>query len=190
MHEAISSNSDKWISAPFLIGVPVYRVYCRALWPGSICQQSPSQSDRCELVATGSYRTNGNTGKTKATRSDIRRLCFPYLNAWMWPYSSWIEYLILSSSFEKIVLCFLMRIKVCYFWMSVVFLWLEQTWKPWGPMYLFHFLKRGRWSVSEVHAGSTTRGPVARLPSACRPAEVKVWRETSDGFAQSERFSI
>lgn len=27
-----------------------------------------------------------------------------------------------------------------------------------------------------------TRGPVVRLPSACRAAEVKVWLETPDGF--------
>lgn len=27
-----------------------------------------------------------------------------------------------------------------------------------------------------------TRGPVVRLPSACRAAEVKMWLETSDGF--------
>ena len=28
-----------------------------------------------------------------------------------------------------------------------------------------------------------TRGPVVRLPSACRAAEVKAWLETPDGFS-------
>uniref|UniRef100_A0A8C3ABL7 3-hydroxy-3-methylglutaryl coenzyme A reductase n=1 Tax=Cyclopterus lumpus TaxID=8103 RepID=A0A8C3ABL7_CYCLU len=36
---------------------------------------------------------------------------------------------------------------------------------------------------SRILADSMTRGPVVRLPSACRAAEVKVWLETSDGFA-------
>lgn len=35
---------------------------------------------------------------------------------------------------------------------------------------------------SRILADSMTRGPVVRLPSACRAAEVKVWLETSDGF--------
>lgn len=35
---------------------------------------------------------------------------------------------------------------------------------------------------SRVLADSMTRGPVVRLPSACRAAEVKAWLETSDGF--------
>lgn len=36
---------------------------------------------------------------------------------------------------------------------------------------------------SRILADGMTRGPVVRLPSACRAAEVKVWLETSDGFA-------
>uniref|UniRef100_A0A3Q3GTC3 3-hydroxy-3-methylglutaryl coenzyme A reductase n=1 Tax=Labrus bergylta TaxID=56723 RepID=A0A3Q3GTC3_9LABR len=36
---------------------------------------------------------------------------------------------------------------------------------------------------SRVLADSMTRGPVVRLPSACRAAEVKVWLETLDGFS-------
>lgn len=36
---------------------------------------------------------------------------------------------------------------------------------------------------SRILADSMTRGPVVRLPSACRAAEVKVWLETSDGFS-------
>ncbi|KAM9337998.1 3-hydroxy-3-methylglutaryl-coenzyme A reductase-like [Symphorus nematophorus] len=36
---------------------------------------------------------------------------------------------------------------------------------------------------SRVLADSMTRGPVVRLPTACRAAEVKVWLETSDGFS-------
>ncbi|TNN33307.1 3-hydroxy-3-methylglutaryl-coenzyme A reductase [Liparis tanakae] len=36
---------------------------------------------------------------------------------------------------------------------------------------------------SRILADSMTRGPVVRLPSACRAAEVKVWLETPDGFA-------
>lgn len=35
---------------------------------------------------------------------------------------------------------------------------------------------------SRILADRMTRGPVVRLPSACRAAEVKVWLETSDGF--------
>ncbi|XP_041815449.1 3-hydroxy-3-methylglutaryl-coenzyme A reductase-like isoform X2 [Chelmon rostratus] len=35
---------------------------------------------------------------------------------------------------------------------------------------------------SRILADSMTRGPVVRLSSACRAAEVKVWLETSDGF--------
>ncbi|XP_044000146.1 3-hydroxy-3-methylglutaryl-coenzyme A reductase-like [Gambusia affinis] len=35
---------------------------------------------------------------------------------------------------------------------------------------------------SRILADSMTRGPVVRLPSACRAAEVKMWLETSDGF--------
>ncbi|XP_071757538.2 3-hydroxy-3-methylglutaryl-coenzyme A reductase-like [Centroberyx gerrardi] len=35
---------------------------------------------------------------------------------------------------------------------------------------------------SRVLADGMTRGPVVRLPSACRAAEVKAWLETSDGF--------
>ncbi|KAF3701761.1 3-hydroxy-3-methylglutaryl-coenzyme A reductase [Channa argus] len=35
---------------------------------------------------------------------------------------------------------------------------------------------------SRILADSMTRGPVVRLPSACRAAEVKLWLETSDGF--------
>lgn len=35
---------------------------------------------------------------------------------------------------------------------------------------------------SRILADSMTRGPVVRLPSACRAAEVKVWLETSEGF--------
>lgn len=35
---------------------------------------------------------------------------------------------------------------------------------------------------SRILADSMTRGPVVRLPSACRAAEVKGWLETSDGF--------
>lgn len=35
---------------------------------------------------------------------------------------------------------------------------------------------------SRILADSMTRGPVVRLPSACRAAEVKVWLETPDGF--------
>lgn len=31
-------------------------------------------------------------------------------------------------------------------------------------------------------ADGMTRGPVVRLPSACRAAEVKAWLETSQGF--------
>ncbi|XP_040915497.1 3-hydroxy-3-methylglutaryl-coenzyme A reductase-like isoform X2 [Toxotes jaculatrix] len=36
---------------------------------------------------------------------------------------------------------------------------------------------------SRILADSMTRGPVVRLPSACRAAEVKVWLETSEGFS-------
>ncbi|XP_060917854.1 3-hydroxy-3-methylglutaryl-coenzyme A reductase-like [Labrus mixtus] len=36
---------------------------------------------------------------------------------------------------------------------------------------------------SRILADSMTRGPVVRLPSACRAAEVKVWLETLDGFS-------
>lgn len=36
---------------------------------------------------------------------------------------------------------------------------------------------------SSILADSMTRGPVVRLPSACRAAEVKVWLETLDGFS-------
>ncbi|XP_068562593.1 3-hydroxy-3-methylglutaryl-coenzyme A reductase-like [Cebidichthys violaceus] len=36
---------------------------------------------------------------------------------------------------------------------------------------------------SRILADSMTRGPVVRLPSACRAAEVKMWLETSDGFS-------
>ncbi|XP_060934707.1 3-hydroxy-3-methylglutaryl-coenzyme A reductase-like [Limanda limanda] len=35
---------------------------------------------------------------------------------------------------------------------------------------------------SRILADGMTRGPVVRMPSACRAAEVKVWLETSDGF--------
>ncbi|KAM6986596.1 3-hydroxy-3-methylglutaryl-coenzyme A reductase-like [Aplochiton taeniatus] len=35
---------------------------------------------------------------------------------------------------------------------------------------------------SRVLADGMTRGPVVRLPSACRAAEVKAWLETSEGF--------
>uniref|UniRef100_A0AAQ4PT18 3-hydroxy-3-methylglutaryl coenzyme A reductase n=1 Tax=Gasterosteus aculeatus aculeatus TaxID=481459 RepID=A0AAQ4PT18_GASAC len=49
---------------------------------------------------------------------------------------------------------------------------------------------------SRILADSMTRGPVVRLPSACRAAEVKVWLETPEGFAamrdvfdQSSRFA-
>lgn len=35
---------------------------------------------------------------------------------------------------------------------------------------------------SRILADSMTRGPVVRLPSACRAAEVKGWLETLDGF--------
>ncbi|XP_061589888.1 3-hydroxy-3-methylglutaryl-coenzyme A reductase-like isoform X2 [Cololabis saira] len=35
---------------------------------------------------------------------------------------------------------------------------------------------------SRIIADGMTRGPVVRLPSACRAAEVKVWLETSEGF--------
>uniref|UniRef100_A0AAX7UWA4 3-hydroxy-3-methylglutaryl-coenzyme A reductase n=1 Tax=Astatotilapia calliptera TaxID=8154 RepID=A0AAX7UWA4_ASTCA len=37
--------------------------------------------------------------------------------------------------------------------------------------------------ISRILADSMTRGPLVRLPSACRAAEVKVWLETSDGFS-------
>uniref|UniRef100_A0A3Q0RBT0 3-hydroxy-3-methylglutaryl coenzyme A reductase n=1 Tax=Amphilophus citrinellus TaxID=61819 RepID=A0A3Q0RBT0_AMPCI len=36
---------------------------------------------------------------------------------------------------------------------------------------------------SRILADSMTRGPLVRLPSACRAAEVKVWLETSDGLS-------
>uniref|UniRef100_H3D7J1 3-hydroxy-3-methylglutaryl coenzyme A reductase n=1 Tax=Tetraodon nigroviridis TaxID=99883 RepID=H3D7J1_TETNG len=36
---------------------------------------------------------------------------------------------------------------------------------------------------SRILADGMTRGPLVRLPSACRAAEVKAWLETSDGFA-------
>ncbi|KAM4635433.1 3-hydroxy-3-methylglutaryl-coenzyme A reductase-like isoform 2-T2 [Polymixia lowei] len=36
---------------------------------------------------------------------------------------------------------------------------------------------------SRVLADGMTRGPVVRLPSACRAAEVKAWLETSNGFS-------
>ncbi|XP_029921543.1 3-hydroxy-3-methylglutaryl-coenzyme A reductase-like isoform X2 [Myripristis murdjan] len=36
---------------------------------------------------------------------------------------------------------------------------------------------------SRVLADGMTRGPVVRLPSACRAAEVKTWLESSDGFS-------
>ncbi|KAF6737482.1 3-hydroxy-3-methylglutaryl-coenzyme A reductase [Oryzias melastigma] len=35
---------------------------------------------------------------------------------------------------------------------------------------------------SRILADSMTRGPVVRLPSACRAAEVRAWLESSDGF--------
>ncbi|CAG5867707.1 unnamed protein product [Menidia menidia] len=35
---------------------------------------------------------------------------------------------------------------------------------------------------SRILADGMTRGPVVKLPSACRAAEVKVWLETPDGF--------
>ncbi|KAJ3605260.1 hypothetical protein NHX12_027310 [Muraenolepis orangiensis] len=35
-----------------------------------------------------------------------------------------------------------------------------------------------------VLSDGMTRGPVVRLPSACRAAEVKTWLETSDGFGE------
>ncbi|XP_041825256.1 3-hydroxy-3-methylglutaryl-coenzyme A reductase-like [Melanotaenia boesemani] len=35
---------------------------------------------------------------------------------------------------------------------------------------------------SRILADGMTRGPVVRLPSACRAAEVKLWLETSEGF--------
>ncbi|XP_013889749.1 3-hydroxy-3-methylglutaryl-coenzyme A reductase [Austrofundulus limnaeus] len=35
---------------------------------------------------------------------------------------------------------------------------------------------------SRILADRMTRGPVVRLPSACRAAEVKLWLETSEGF--------
>lgn len=35
---------------------------------------------------------------------------------------------------------------------------------------------------SRILADGMTRGPLVRLPSACRAAEVKAWLETSDGF--------
>lgn len=35
---------------------------------------------------------------------------------------------------------------------------------------------------SSTLADGMTRGPVVRLPSACRAAEVKAWLETSGGF--------
>lgn len=35
---------------------------------------------------------------------------------------------------------------------------------------------------SRILADSMTRGPVVRLPSACRAAEVKAWLESTDGF--------
>uniref|UniRef100_A0A3P9IL06 3-hydroxy-3-methylglutaryl coenzyme A reductase n=1 Tax=Oryzias latipes TaxID=8090 RepID=A0A3P9IL06_ORYLA len=38
-------------------------------------------------------------------------------------------------------------------------------------------------SSSRILADRMTRGPVVRLPSACRAAEVKVWLETADGFS-------
>ncbi|KAM7392462.1 hypothetical protein PAMA_007533 [Pampus argenteus] len=44
---------------------------------------------------------------------------------------------------------------------------------------------------SRILADSMTRGPVVRLPSACRAAEVKVWLETSDGFStMKEAFEL
>ncbi|XP_023278123.1 3-hydroxy-3-methylglutaryl-coenzyme A reductase-like [Seriola lalandi dorsalis] len=36
---------------------------------------------------------------------------------------------------------------------------------------------------SRILADGMTRGPVVRLPSACRAAEVKVWLETPEGFS-------
>ncbi|XP_054600499.1 3-hydroxy-3-methylglutaryl-coenzyme A reductase isoform X2 [Nothobranchius furzeri] len=36
---------------------------------------------------------------------------------------------------------------------------------------------------SRILADRMTRGPVVRLPSACRAAEVKLWLETSEGFS-------
>ena len=35
---------------------------------------------------------------------------------------------------------------------------------------------------SRVLSDGMTRGPVVRLASACRAAEVKAWLETTDGF--------
>uniref|UniRef100_A0A3Q3QHK4 3-hydroxy-3-methylglutaryl coenzyme A reductase n=1 Tax=Monopterus albus TaxID=43700 RepID=A0A3Q3QHK4_MONAL len=43
-------------------------------------------------------------------------------------------------------------------------------------------LSLSRGCRSRILADSMTRGPVVRLPSACRAAEVKVWLETPDGF--------
>ena len=36
---------------------------------------------------------------------------------------------------------------------------------------------------SRILADGMTRGPVVKLPSACRAAEVKVWLDTSEGFS-------
>lgn len=36
---------------------------------------------------------------------------------------------------------------------------------------------------SSILADTMTRGPVVRLPSVCRAAEVKVWLETPEGFS-------
>lgn len=35
---------------------------------------------------------------------------------------------------------------------------------------------------SRILADGMSRGPVVRLPSACRAAEVKIWLETPEGF--------
>ncbi|KAM4575997.1 3-hydroxy-3-methylglutaryl-coenzyme A reductase-like [Odontesthes bonariensis] len=42
----------------------------------------------------------------------------------------------------------------------------------------------GGGASSRILADSMTRGPVVRLPSACKAAEVKAWLESSDGFQE------
>uniref|UniRef100_A0A669BQD8 3-hydroxy-3-methylglutaryl-coenzyme A reductase n=1 Tax=Oreochromis niloticus TaxID=8128 RepID=A0A669BQD8_ORENI len=50
------------------------------------------------------------------------------------------------------------------------------------PYTNYDYSKLGGGAHSRILADSMTRGPVVRLPSACRAAEVKAWLESTDGF--------
>uniref|UniRef100_A0AAX7UBI5 3-hydroxy-3-methylglutaryl-coenzyme A reductase n=1 Tax=Astatotilapia calliptera TaxID=8154 RepID=A0AAX7UBI5_ASTCA len=50
------------------------------------------------------------------------------------------------------------------------------------PYTNYDYSKLGGGARSRILADSMTRGPVVRLPSACRAAEVKAWLESTHGF--------